>query len=425
MNQSPSKSVAVKSRATTNPFARILGVFHEGAHDLLSPPAENVPGLDVLRSLAIILVVSGHYYGEFSAERGVTLAIGRSPLFYFSWTGVDLFFVLSGYLIGRQLWRELTVSNTINVPRFLLKRGLRIWPYYFAFVVWAFITSHKPISNFLPDLFFLSNYLPNAVSGGWSLSTEEQFYIFVPILLLAVSTVVSVKRQFLVIVGLLMLLPLVRYLTLSAYHGEITRDVIMRIMQLPFHTHADGLLSGLLLSWLSVLKPDQLKPLPLLRNLAWPVILAVTGLLLRNLNQHLFGFSALALIFGGTTLFVLRDRSAFSRLANKHIFYITSRLSYGMYLNHFPIVLFGVPLLLAETASYEPYVSFFIGYPLMVFASMAVAAATFILIESPFLQLRSRWLAATKGVKAVGKAELNPELSPERSRVKPVSGDAG
>lgn len=414
MIKSPSNSVSLKARAKIYAFARIFGVFREGARELLHPPTGNIPGLDVLRSLAIILVVSGHYYGEFSAAQGVTLTIGRFPFFYFAWTGVDLFFVLSGYLIGRQLWRELTVRNTIDVPHFLIKRGLRIWPYYFAFVAWTIFASRKPVAGFLPDLFFLSNYLSGGVSGSWSLSTEEQFYIFVPLLLLLLSTFVSVKRQFLVITGLSLALPLIRYLTLRAHQGEMSHDVLVRIIQLPFHTHADGLLAGVLLSWVSILKPNFLRPLPFLRNLIWPVIFAVAGLLLRNLNQRLFGFSGLALIFGGMTLFVLRDRSALNELATSRVFYLISRLSYGMYLNHFPIISFGVPLLLAARISDGQYINFFIGYPMMVLASMGVAAATFILIESPFLQLRERWLASKKGTKEMGEAGLKPGLSPER-----------
>jgi peptidoglycan/LPS O-acetylase OafA/YrhL len=405
-------TVSGNPKNDVSPFARILAVGREGAHELLNPPAGNVPGLDALRSLAIILVVSGHYYGEFSAAQGITLAIGRFPFFYFAWTGVDLFFVLSGYLIGRQLWRELTVRKTINIPRFLLKRGLRIWPYYFVFVAWSISISSRPIFSFLPDLSFLSNYFPGAVAGTWSLSTEEQFYIFVPVLLCAVGTFISAKRQYLVIIGLLLALPFIRYLTLSAYHGEITHDVAVRIIQLPFHTHADGLLAGVLLSWVSILKPDHLRPLPFLRNLVWPTTLVVAGLLLRSFDR-LFGLSALALIFGGITLFVLRDRSVLRKLYERHIFYLTSRLSYGMYLNHFPILSFGVPLLVAARISNSTYLNFFIGYPLMVFASMAVAAATFILIESPFLKLRERWLAAKNGADEVREAALKAAFEPE------------
>ena len=85
-----------------------------------------------------------------------------------------------------------------------------------------------------------------------------------------------------------------------------------------------------------------------------------------------------------------------------------------MYLNHFPVLSFAVPLLVAARISNKTYVNFFIGYPLMVFASMAVAAGTFILIESPFLQLRESWLAAKNQADEVRKADLKPALRPER-----------
>ena len=182
---------------------RAAAVLRHGAADLMSAPPGNVPGLDLLRTLAIILVVSGHYVGEFTDARKLTLGIGRFPLFYFSWTGVDLFFVLSGFLIGGQLWRQLVRTNSIDVPRFLLRRGLRIWPFYFAFLISALMTSRKPAAAFLPDLLFVSNYLPNAIAGGWSLSTEEQFYIFVPLLLLALNKLMTVQRQVIMIVALL------------------------------------------------------------------------------------------------------------------------------------------------------------------------------------------------------------------------------
>jgi peptidoglycan/LPS O-acetylase OafA/YrhL len=389
------ESAAVKTLPRIAFLSRIFAIIRTGAHELVTPPAGNVPGLDVLRSLAIVLVVSGHFYGEF-ADRGQALRIGKFPLLYFAWTGVDLFFVLSGYLIGRQLWRELAHRHSIDVGRFLLRRGLRIWPFYFAFLAWVAVTSHKALVAYLPDLFFLSNYLPNQVSGGWSLSTEEQFYIFVPVLLLTAGLFVPVRRQYVVIVALLLMLPLVRYLTLVAHPGAFTPDMFRKLIQLPFHTHSDGLLAGLLISWVSVLKPGFLRPLPFWRNIILPSTMAVVGLALRSVNSRLFGFSALALIFGGLTVYVLRDRSAFTTLANRSGFYVLSRLSYGMYLNHFAVIAFAAPMIVAVTAHIGGYWSFFLGYPVAILAPMLVAAVTFITIESPFLQLRDRWLASAK-----------------------------
>jgi peptidoglycan/LPS O-acetylase OafA/YrhL len=387
--------VGVAATFWRSPLSRVLLVLRAGARDLVTIPPGSVPGLDLLRTLAIVLVLSGHYYGDFASVRGEGLAIGRLPFFYFSWTGVDLFFVLSGYLIGRQLWRELLQRQTINVPAFLLRRGLRIWPFYFAFLAWTMLRAHQPLSAYASDLFFLSNYLPNHVAGGWSLSTEEQFYIFVPLLLLLANTVVGIRRQFIVIGLLLCALPLIRYLTLHGHPG-ITPDEYRVLVQLPFHTHSDGLLAGLLISWVSILRPGLLASLPLYRNLILPVALAVVGVVLRWLDPHLFAFSGLALIFGGMTCFVLRDRSSFTRLARARIFYVLSRLSYGMYLNHFPILGFGVPVFLRATSALSGYPSFVLGYIVALLASIIVSAATFITIESPFLQLRDRWFAAAR-----------------------------
>jgi peptidoglycan/LPS O-acetylase OafA/YrhL len=397
--------------AVTSGFSnRTLAVLRKAAHELWVPPPGNVPGLDALRSLAILLVVSGHYYGEFAASRGEIPSIGRFPFFYFAWTGVDLFFVLSGYLIGKQLWRELQQRHTIDVPRFLLRRGLRIWPYYFAFVAWVLLTAHKPLAAFIPDLTFLSNYLPHQVSGGWSLSTEEQFYIFVPLLIVGLKGLIGARGQVLVIGALLLLLPGIRWLTLHFYQGEVDAVVYRQLIQLPFHTHSDALLAGLIIAWAAVYTPQRVAPLPPYKNALLPLLMLVTGAVLRALSPHLFGFSGLALIFGAATLYILRDRSWLTRLFELRVLYVTSRLSYGMYLNHFAVLAAGVPLFLGATGFLGRGASFVLGYGLAIVASMLVAACTFILIESPFLQLRERWLAAEKA-RRLPRAEPNPSAA--------------
>ena len=214
-----------------------------------------------------------------------------------------------------------------------------------------------------------------------------------PLLLLTLNVIVPIRRQSLAVLVLLLVLPLIRFLTLKAHPGA-TLDEVRRLILLPFHTHADGLLTGVLIAWLAVLHPRFVAPLPLLRNLPLPAALAAAGLVLRGFNPRLFGFTGLALIFGGLTWFVLSDKSPFSRLAGLRVFYITSRLSYGMYLNHFLVL----PPCIALVAStpLNPYVSFSLGYPFTIVCSMAVAAITFVVIESPFLQLREQWLMRRK-----------------------------
>src|SRR2546430_3417637 len=106
------------------------------------------PGLDLLRALAIIVVVIYH-----AALFGFKLP-GRVDRF--GWIGVDLFFVLSGYLIGGQLLAPLARSRPIDLRRFFARRVLRIIPAYFVILaVYAFLPSWRGWSGNTPPLQFL------------------------------------------------------------------------------------------------------------------------------------------------------------------------------------------------------------------------------------------------------------------------------
>src|ERR1044071_10152047 len=96
----------------------------ESAIDPRFTGRERQPGLDLLRALAIIVVVIYH-----AALFGFKLP---SRIDRFGWIGVDLFFVLSGYLIGGQLLAQISRDNRLNLPRFYARRALRILPAYFA-----------------------------------------------------------------------------------------------------------------------------------------------------------------------------------------------------------------------------------------------------------------------------------------------------
>jgi peptidoglycan/LPS O-acetylase OafA/YrhL len=370
-------------------------VLTHGLRELFHAPIGTIPGLDALRSAAILLVISGHYYATFAQDTHQELAIGHFPVFYLGWTGVDLFFVLSGLLIGRQLWREMRDNSTIDVPAFLLRRGLRIWPYYFAFILWfvLFVTKHKWY-EFWPDVLFVSNYTPGKISGGWSLSMEEQFYLLVPWLILIGCKFASLRLQWVWMAVWLAALPLVRAIVLARYGVHAHEGMSMYVTTSPFHTHTDGLLTGLLLAWASAVHPQAMSHKPLLRNAVLPVCLIVAGGVLRQLNPDWFAFSGLAAIYGGMTLFVLRDRSWVTRISRLRIFHLISRLSYAMYLNHFVVLDSVTPAILARLPA--SYAGFAVGYFLSILISAAAATVTFVLIESPALQWRDRWLESRR-----------------------------
>lgn len=385
-------ALAAPKHAGNWAFASIL---RRGIGDLLRPSKATVPGLDALRSLAILLVFSDHAYAFFLDATKQSLSISQFPLIHFGWTGVDLFFVLSGFLIGKQLWLELHNTPSIRIGRFLVRRGMRIWPLYFAFIA-TMICLRNPVSwkSFWPDIFFITNYIPGQIAGGWSLSTEEQFYLVVPVGLLIARRVMDIRWFWPAPLALLILMPCMRALALAGHphlnHGDAA---LFYVTYTPFHTHADGLIVGLLIAWASVFRPELTAPMRQPKYLLAPLALVTIGLTLRWADKDLFAFTALGLIYGGVTLLVLRDDSALTAFTRLRVFHIGSRLSYGIYLNHFVVLAFLMKRNTTPPAMFDPTTFGFLeSYFVALTLSVLVAIATFVLIESPFLQLRDAWM---------------------------------
>jgi peptidoglycan/LPS O-acetylase OafA/YrhL len=389
----------------------------EGAHgaggwgglaELWQRPRGQLPVLDALRAAAVLLVIGSHYTEEFAARYAPVVAESRFralPIFNWGWTGVDLFFVLSGYLIGRQLWRERLETGTVQFGRFILRRGFRIWPlYYFMLLAYA-VTGYLQVNAW--DLLFLSNYRWGGLSRGWSLSTEEQFYIIVPLLLIATRRIRRPAVYAWGMVGVLAAVWLSRWsrlqdLTAAGYAGRNLSDALYA----PLHLHCEPLLAGLAIALATVVRPEWFRVGPERRGvskagLAIFVGASALGIALRTLNKNIFPFTALGLVYGSLALWLMLDRSWVHRMASWRVFYPVSRLSYGMYLNHFYVLpgvtVWTVAVLRARGVS-EP-VWFFGGLLAGAVVSMLVAAVTFLLVERPFLLLRDR-LLGTRHVSA-------------------------
>src|SRR5262245_48091619 len=96
--------------------------------------------LDVLRGVAILLVLQHHPQLSPLWRSGILQPVALS-LWRFSWSGVDLFFVLSGFLIGGLLLDELRRTGTLDVRRFFIRRAFKIWPSYFVLLAWLCLES--------------------------------------------------------------------------------------------------------------------------------------------------------------------------------------------------------------------------------------------------------------------------------------------
>jgi len=149
-----------------------------------APDPSRNPGLDTLRALAIALVFVYHYAAFVSGRPtfGWPSVVG--------WSGVDLFFVLSGYLIANQLFAGMVRGRTISVPGFMARRALRTLPVFWlvlaAFFLWPQSMGGRtppPLWRFLTFTQNLGLQPGTAFSHAWSLCIEEQFYVALPLVL--------------------------------------------------------------------------------------------------------------------------------------------------------------------------------------------------------------------------------------------------
>lgn len=136
----------------------------------MNPPINRLRELDFLRGIAIVLVLLRHQeLFDFTTNMG--------------WIGVDLFFVLSGFLVSGLLFKEYLKFGNIQPGNFLIRRGFKIYPIYYIFY-WIYLIPlvlHESfkIIPFLSDMVFLQNYVYGwgyAYSASWTLAIEEHFY---------------------------------------------------------------------------------------------------------------------------------------------------------------------------------------------------------------------------------------------------------
>ena len=256
--------------------------------------------LDVLRGAAILLVLVRHVPG------GASAGFPRAP-YELGWTGVELFFTLSGFLISNILYGELDRTGTLDVKRFLLRRGMKIWPSYFACfglmtagVVAANVSAGDAtaaLKTFLaaaPNVVFLQNYLGYQWPHSWSLAIEEHFYCVLPLVLLSLSRRGAMRR-------LPALLFCVCAVVLALRVGMyLTGWVRWQSYYYPTHLRIDSLAWGVLLGYAYRYHGRRFHS----AARRWPVLLAVSLPLLGVAILFPLGTSAFAVTVGFTCLYL-------------------------------------------------------------------------------------------------------------------------
>jgi len=139
-------------------------------------------GLDLLRTIAVLLVLGRHLH--LPADPNFAMRAWQTG----GWVGVDLFFVLSGFLVSGLLCREYQRDQSVDLKRFLVRRGFKIYPAFYAMIGFTIIVKISsgqsiPIRQLVGEITFLQNYLGGIWIHTWSLAVEEHFYMGIAILM--------------------------------------------------------------------------------------------------------------------------------------------------------------------------------------------------------------------------------------------------
>jgi len=343
--------------------------------------------IDGLRGIAIIIVLLFHYLNNsFCNNVGLnSLEKWISKITSFGWAGVNLFFVISGFLIGSILLKNKDSKNYFQT--FYIRRFLRIVPLYYTFlIVFLFfnfllanselILFEKPIPIWHYFLFFqnfsmshFGNFGPNALTPTWSLAIEEQFYLIAPIM------VFFLRRNILLIVSICLIFSSIFFRVLSNnWYMEYTH-IFSRI---------DSLLIGLIIAIINLKSKgieNYFKTRSMVIYMLIFIVLLVAFLFISQINHTLISY-----FFGGVLIFSLRIKESsyyYKIIVNKTTLYF-GKYSFFIYLFHQLIngLLFGF------IYNCNPVLNSVVDYLIEVLAiliTMSLATVSFKFFESKFI----------------------------------------
>ena len=361
-------------------------------------PSSRAPGLDLLRALAIVIVMLYHL-----SSHGIDVPGPGQH----GWMGVDLFFVLSGYMIGWPVLRDLAAGRMPDWTGFVVGRAWRILPAYLAVLAlylalpaWREADAMPPVWQFLT---FTMNVLPEhltqrAYSHAWSLCVEEHFYLLFPLAAWRLARrgrmpgVLATGAGAALLFGAGMLLRDWEWRHAIAPHlapgGDAARAVAGYVGTIysPTWTRLDGLLAGVLLAALRAFRPAWWTRV---LTHGWALLCAGLALLVAATRVDPLGhggavflFPLVALGCACLLLGVLSPRTPLGRRALPGVRTL-ALLAFSLYLTHRQVYawLDGVA---GDLTAHAPLAAF----ALYNGVSLAVAALLYVAVERPGLRMR-------------------------------------
>lgn len=353
-----------------------------------------LPQLDILRFFGFLAVFLNHTFPhnpdalvQMGAPRAIAMvlvAIIRGPF------GVDLFFILTSYLITTMLLREVDLRGRIDLGRFYLRRTLRIWPLYFLFIALCFFfqkhipDAHIKGSEVVPFLYFFGNYMvirnPRIfIAHMWSVSVQEQFYLVWAFILR------WVKASRLPLLATLAIL-----LTVGTRLIMFYRNAPISFFWVSTLTRLDPLAMGVLLACGSIFARE------LRRRWLW-LLGAIALLVADELVLPVAHKTAISMTVGyfvasvGSTVIVkvaIGTRLAFGRLARAAAY--LGKVSFGLYLWHWVVTRFVSHWLPGTQLS-----RYMVRASISLAISILVAVVSYEYYEKWFVSLKNRFTYVT------------------------------
>lgn len=357
-------------------------------------------GLDHLRALAISFVFLFHY-GILSGGQPEWLPNFAS----FGWTGVDLFFVLSGFLISSQLFHQIKQGEKPALKAFFIKRFFRIVPLFVVIIACYFFLPFFREKESLPPLWkfltFTQNFGLNikdygTFSHAWSLCVEEHFYLFLPLLIILLLKLNLFQKGYWLLFTLMLLgigIRLYSYTQLYLPHNESNVSWLYWYQSIyyPTYNRLDGLLLGV-----AVAGANQFWPTLWLKITKYSYALFALGLFILSYAYFLcsdqmtfeasvFGFPIIAIGYACLLISAVSPSSFWYKHKSIFTTYLAN-LSYAIYLSHKGVI----------HMTHQALERFNLNNNLLLIVSMLTcicfAFLLHITIEKPFMVLRRKLL---------------------------------
>jgi len=326
----------------------------------------------------------------------------------FGWIGVDLFFVLSGYLIGGQLLAPLAREKSIRLGSFFARRVLRIMPAYFVILAVYFLLPSwreypdmaQPLWKFLLSVQNIALHGGTAFSHAWSLAVEDQFYLCLPFILLFVNRWprAAIIIPCLIVFGGIALRTFLAWKN-PAIDGGVSFRAFQAWIYYPSWTRLDPLVFGVVLAAIEKFRPHWWKRLLDFAIWLWlPALVLISyGLYLGEGDTLTFAacvwqFPLIALGMAALLICAQSPRLIFRRIKIPGAAFIAS-IAYSAYLIQ-KLVIHAVEQFCSSHNIQPTSALALVGVELCVYAT---ATLLFLLVERPFLQLRKRLAPRSAG----------------------------